>query len=1545
MPIFFSNVTCWGDKVEQFVLNSAHPIMMLSETHLTSHKLTDVVPRLDKAGWRCHGSAAKPSLRSAKGRKAAAEDADPGLASTGGVHILSKKWLGVSSLHLQVQGADFCHAVQWRTQGMTLVLVVVYLDTNSQVKRVQQLKDLGSFMQSVRAQKLIAGDFNMTPQDVINTGFAARLGLEVKVAQVDATCTAGHGRVLDFCLVSRTLAATCGDPGATVVPWRPHIGQVLELPARPRLCKVMVQRMPRPLGLAKGPDIPDAWQVHRSRAQDILAANPGAVLGQPNPAMAITRGPYVDEEACEAIEHRHALLWATAESVLLGRCGREASPELMGRGQHWMVHLSDLVEPAPPEYIFKDGKMNWWASLAARLKELRHYMGRHTHPRCVQLVRGLPARLHNIIQELSEDEASWWGDALSAIGRGNLHASSPAVDAADLQVRRCASRAHTVGRRGWREWAALALTKGGGAAHAWTRRDGPPAAPAPQLDGDNLLVLPMERMQRRAQHWSEVWASGRGHPLHTHSGLYFRLLERARQEELQPLTLERVARTLKAFRTKGIGVDSWRPEVVATLPDEGIQEIHGLLRMIEHHLYWPDAARITKAVFLVKPNGADRAISIGTLLFRLWQRCRRPEVQAWAAGQARPWDTAGRGGGCLPAAYRRALTAELAVLSGKEAGAILWDIAGFFDSVPIDQLLRAAEAHGYPARILAASLIMHCGPRVLADSQHQHAELVVPGRSIMAGAVDSTELAKLALHDDVKEATDDFKEVTLDCRIDDMAQQAVTEKGMLKDTLGSAGVALASKLTAKGYTISPKSTVVASTARAAAEIKEVLKRAGFHVKVSNTCRDVGVDYGAGARRLVPTHKHRFTKGLRRLARIGKMAKVQRGSAKLTLTGAKPQALWGTAVMGVSPSDRLRLRAAYVNAAGHDVGGRCATTIISLRYGSRQDPLVSVILDILSTFLLFWRDNPGKRQDIKDVWAAVARAHGQAGCWRKVAGPISATYVSWLEMGWRPVAPDFVLDPAGDPWQFDPTKPIQPFIDHLADCLIDKLWQRMEARPHGAGAAGGVDFQFTKKRLKLWGSKHDTKGMATLLEIILSGAMWPAARLEEAGYLPDGAVCGRCGLVVEDLFHLFWGCPANDSIPDQAVSASSHLKHRARAEHTGCPILWLRGLPPADLYSAPLPPEHPVLRTWGHVPGEHDLQDVFFATDGSGGASSSCPRARRCGFALVALRVRGGQVELLYAAWGSLPGRRQTVPRAELHALTKLLQVADVQDRPIYTDSEVCFKRWQSGCRMGRSSMLDGWADFWQAHDRHDKPVITWVPSHKGVEEVGTAISLEAFLANSAADLFAEEAANCAQLDPFYIRKFQEADDMLSLIQSRLVAIAQATGKDRPPVVPKPPRPDPRWTRRHAIITSQHRLLGQRGRLTCMACAQTTRARKVVGTFVTQPCDGRVPATIMEGLAELSRCSAPFMGELRRVHPSHRMLVRPDVAICMVCGSWVTYLAKALRVACPGGPTSRGSRTCLGRWARGLDPVPPRTGRVWRRHIPDEDELIVLDEAC
>ena len=94
----------------------------------------------------------------------------------------------------------------------------------------------------------------------------------------------------------------------------------------------------------------------------------------------------------------------------------------------------------------------------------------------------------------------------------------------------------------------------------------------------------------------------------------------------------------------------------------------------------------------------------------------------------------------------------------------------------------------------------------------------------------------------------------------------------------------------------------------------------------------------------------------------------------------------------------------------------------------------------------------------------------------------------------------------------------------------------------------------------------SRSFKSLLETIMSGAMWPASRVHQINpFFSD--LCPRCGTAPETSLHAFWTCPCNSSIEESIIEKTNKYVQRAVEEADLFPCMWFRGLLPSSMTDA------------------------------------------------------------------------------------------------------------------------------------------------------------------------------------------------------------------------------------------------------------------------------------------------------------------------------------------------------------------------------------------
>ena len=230
-----------------------------------------------------------------------------------------------------------------------------------------------------------------------------------------------------------------------------------------------------------------------------------------------------------------------------------------------------------------------------------------------------------------------------------------------------------------------------------------------------------------------------------------------------------------------------------------------------------------------------------------------------------------------------------------------------------------------------------------------------------------------------------------------------------------------------------------------------------------------------------------------------------------------------------------------------------------------------------------------------------------------------------------------------------------------------------------------------------------------------------------------------------------------------------MKEAAEEGRITEPCFWTRGLVP-KAWTRTETPRGIRLRLGGDK-----WEGGTYFLDGSGGENTSDPRLRRCGWAAVKLK-EGEGTDFEQVICGSLPGEKQTVPRAELMAAISVLE--EMRGKAghllMYTDCKYVHKgAIQGKGKRGMKNNLDLWDRFWELKDEREREGyevrIEKVKAHGELCHIYMGIlTMEQFKGNALADAFAKEAAKLEEATREEIKRVQGVDNLAWKVQSRIM---------------------------------------------------------------------------------------------------------------------------------------------------------------------------------
>ena len=246
----------------------------------------------------------------------------------------------------------------------------------------------------------------------------------------------------------------------------------------------------------------------------------------------------------------------------------------------------------------------------------------------------------------------------------------------------------------------------------------------------------------------------------------------------------------------------------------------------------------------------------------------------------------------------------------------------------------------FPPWIRRLSVFGHCGPRAFKERQFIGSWIQVTDLSIIAGCLTSVSHTRNLLYNILEEMHKSYQPVEIKTWVDDCPQVHVGDTSILEDHAPKAAIHFATLLGKRGFTISPKTTLISSNTKTAKVVQTKLKSKGVFVQLAACGRDVGVDFAGGGRRRVTLQASRLAKTKAGGRVLAKMVKSCKEFKKLVFIGVRSR-LYGFAVQGAAPTTIAHARNAVCHPLGVRKPGGCLTTGLALAGLSHKDPALTM----------------------------------------------------------------------------------------------------------------------------------------------------------------------------------------------------------------------------------------------------------------------------------------------------------------------------------------------------------------------------------------------------------------------------------------------------------------------------------------------------------------------------------------------------------------------------------------------------------------------------
>ena len=259
---------------------------------------------------------------------------------------------------------------------MSILLVLLYLhtsvglnDTNASI-----LHTVFSMVANFPGQALIGGDFQMTPQELCGCPWINFLGLKFLVPNnVQATCSVGEGRMIDFFVATPQFAPFVSIWADTAVDWVPHVGLRLSFSSRLRSHWEPAVKVPKPLPIVPRNDDEVLAATRSDEAMQKAAAYvPGYIEKWSNGTGIIgaNKDLISKMDPCQVKMSQCLCEAATTAEVYtcyLADVNESEFRRYIGRGALPHVSLKPICKRSPISDSFRSSSASFWGKIEVML--------------------------------------------------------------------------------------------------------------------------------------------------------------------------------------------------------------------------------------------------------------------------------------------------------------------------------------------------------------------------------------------------------------------------------------------------------------------------------------------------------------------------------------------------------------------------------------------------------------------------------------------------------------------------------------------------------------------------------------------------------------------------------------------------------------------------------------------------------------------------------------------------------------------------------------------------------------------------------------------------------------------------------------------------------------------------------------------------------------------------------------------------------------------------------------------------------------------------
>ena len=582
---------------------------------------------------------------------------------------------------------------------------------------------------------LVAGDFNLVPEQ-LNPNTLNTLNVVTKSPNATSIVKAKDNRIIDFCIVSRSIAHLVEVQVDKHSPWTPHFALSVALHARPMIFSARYLKVPKPLPIEQAAksysqlsveETEHLWAKAQSDATSTLAKwkrrSGVAIIGKPPPAL-ITDTKYNDTYRSASIQAGEGLAKAAlaTEYHILDLAQFTRSSRYLGRPQFLKFVTQPTTIKSRANYLYRDDLLNALHLTNNILILLIRHMSKH-QLQSIEPADTQSPYLDRLLNTLSCSDldllSSFLSDhpALQTLLQTNqqsktIHKGVCITCAAFVRegLKERGDFVANISSLNFKQYVKSQLFQGGRNLFSYI-----------STKEKEFLSVDLDKIGKMSDpSQSKVDEIAKGYFKFLDPGSDAQLSIKVSFSKFRQLALETpvsldfndedLYKAAHKYRKRSKGDDHWIKEAIVAIPKFCRAENASVLSSASHLLVQPYQCLLNLNPLLGKPVG-HRTICKTPMLYRFVSK-HMHSIESWEIDTKAPNDACSKGSSALVTAMARCALNEAFAASGHTCLNILNDYFKFFDMVDPSILVQQAINTGFPLHALTWALGQHLAPRV-----------------------------------------------------------------------------------------------------------------------------------------------------------------------------------------------------------------------------------------------------------------------------------------------------------------------------------------------------------------------------------------------------------------------------------------------------------------------------------------------------------------------------------------------------------------------------------------------------------------------------------------------------------------------------------------------------------------------------------------------------------------------------------------------------------------------------------------------------------------